>query len=56
MKYYNKLVLTAGITVFLMLVVLIGMMKGMAQVSCAAIGAIMTVLTAFLWRPEERNK
>lgn len=49
---YHKLVLTAMITTFLMLVVLIGMIKAQPSVSCAAIGGIMTVLTAYLWRTE----
>ncbi|MEG1737723.1 MAG: hypothetical protein RR259_05745 [Odoribacter sp.] len=49
---YNKLVLTAIATVFLMLVVLIGMIKAQPTVSCSAIGGIMTVLTAYLWRTE----
>lgn len=49
---YNKLVLTAMATAFLMLTVLIGLIKAQPTVSCSAIGGIMTVLTAYLWRTE----
>lgn len=51
-KLYSKFMITAAVTAFMMLVVLIGIVKMQPTVSCAALGGIMTVLTAYLWKSE----
>ncbi|MEG1616687.1 MAG: hypothetical protein RR202_06090 [Bacteroidales bacterium] len=49
---YGRLLLTAIVLSFLMVVIVVALSKEMQESVCAAIAAIMTILGTFIWRGE----
>lgn len=56
MQQYHRLVLTAIIASFLMLVILIALSLGRSEMGCAAVGGLMTILTVYLWRSDDLSR